>query len=87
MWTHLSSTTTLAPSSLSFGSACWQPLDICILGTPVLLANSGLREFLYRVYDVTFCCFRGKRVEFDYNEYDIVLNGHQRFPQKAVYDV
>ena len=57
------------------------------LETPVLSAQSGLREFLYRVYDVTFFVFEEKKYHihciFDYNEYDIVLNGHRTFSQKG----
>ena len=38
--------------------AYWQPFGYCVLETPVLSAQSGLREFLYCVYDVTLLIFK-----------------------------
>ena len=51
------------------------------------MTKSGLQEFLYCVYDVNFFVFKEEKCHihyiFDYNEYDIILNGHRTFLQKG----
>ena len=34
-----------------------------------------------------FLFSKRQNIEFDYNKYGIVLNGHQKFPQKTVFDI
>ena len=70
----------------SVGGARWRPLEECVPWTPILSAKSGLREFLYRVYDVTFFVFEEEKChiccKFDYSKFEVGLNGHRTFSQK-----
>ena len=54
------------------------PGDTCLVGQ-----IGPTSAFVPRLRRDIFLFSRRKNVIFDYNEYDILLNGHRRFPQKG----